>query len=528
MMRTVSNRVLPLGARYVSVLLAALLVYYVIREPLNSAVSNISIGGKGNFYTTGPDSDQDGVPILGGDSKSRYVGPAGAAQAIRDKNEQQRPMGDNGHAIAYVKKYKPDPEPYTPIGDHFPFLTHSESPPAVLENNLPPFPHVEEATPLLIGFTRNWPLLLQCVSSYIAAGWPPEDIYVVENTGVFYSNKRGELELQNPFFLNHTALAILGVKVITTPTLLSFSQLQNFFLQTAIDREWPFYWWSHQDVLVLSDEDVKKNDRDHDWDHDPYATIYERCVGLLRYLNGPDMPPWATHFFAFDHLALVNRDAYLDAGAWDTNIPYYSSDCDMYLRLHWAGYWQPQSEVGLIFDVATVLDDISALFRVPGAHATFQGDPVYALVAGGDASSEQERAHREAELKREQDMWPWVDKEGETFAHLVEVAGRMQDAKWADEGINRNSWQGRQTGGQSDPFYRDPEGFAAGIETLVEAGRRVFADKWGHRGCDLLSLGIEGKDAWRLERDWDIHEAPGNEGGSWGKDWMTGALDLAP
>jgi hypothetical protein len=65
-----------------------------------------------------------------------------------------------------------------------------------------------------VGFTRNWPQLLQCVVSYIAAGWPPEDIYVVENTGVMHANREGQLTLQNPFYLNHTQLAMLGVKVI--------------------------------------------------------------------------------------------------------------------------------------------------------------------------------------------------------------------------------------------------------------------------------------------------------------------------
>jgi len=67
---------------------------------------------------------------------------------------------------------------------------------------------------LLIGFTRNWPQLLQCVVSYIAAGWPAEEIYVVENTGTMLSNKEGKLTLQNPFYLNHTQLEMLGVNVI--------------------------------------------------------------------------------------------------------------------------------------------------------------------------------------------------------------------------------------------------------------------------------------------------------------------------
>lgn len=74
--------------------------------------------------------------------------------------------------------------------------------------------HYPEATPLLIGFTRNWPQLLQCVVSYVAAGWPPGDIYVVENTGAMRANTEGRLTLQNPFYLNHTQLGMLGVNVL--------------------------------------------------------------------------------------------------------------------------------------------------------------------------------------------------------------------------------------------------------------------------------------------------------------------------
>ncbi|KAI1506677.1 hypothetical protein F5X99DRAFT_12302 [Biscogniauxia marginata] len=534
------NRAFPLLFRYGSVLLSAVLVYYVIRQPLAAALRSSPSSNQADKGALGADAidgkDQWGNPVIvsEGDAANNapVLGPAAAAQGIREQSVQS-PLGDgDDDVLSYIKIYKPAPPTYPPIQDHFPWLTHSRRPPAVLENNLPPNPHVEESTPLLIGFTRNWPMLLQCVSSYIAAGWPPSDIYVVENTGTFRSNRQGDLSLQNPFFLNHTALHTLGVNILSTPTLLSFSQLQNFFLHTALQRNWAYFFWSHQDVLVFSDEDVKKKDRDHDWDHDPYATIYERCVGLMRYLNGPDMPPWATHFFAYDHLTLVNRDAHLEVGAWDTQIPYYASDCDMYLRLHWAGYWQPQSEAGLVFDVGAPLDDIGALFRFPGSHASFKGDPVFAtnppLTDDKDKGKmsrpdNPDRPSREAELQREQEMWPWVEKEGETFTHLTEVAERMQEVKWADKGARRNAWQGRQTGGQGEPFYRDPEGFAAGLEILVDAGRRVFADKWGHRGCDLLEMGIEGRDAWRLQRDWDVEKSPGSQGGNWGRDWMTGS-----
>ena len=87
---------------------------------------------------------------------------------------------------------------------------------------LSPNSSCSENTPLFIGFTRNWRLLQQAVVSYITAGWPPEDIYIVENTGVMKSNANGQLSLQNPFFLKHTRLDMLGVNVLITPTLITF------------------------------------------------------------------------------------------------------------------------------------------------------------------------------------------------------------------------------------------------------------------------------------------------------------------
>ncbi|KAI1438921.1 hypothetical protein GGR50DRAFT_210371 [Xylaria sp. CBS 124048] len=486
-MRAVPKRLVPIFGRWGSMLLVALLVYFTIRTPMSRAFSwrsdNPSVGGQGH-------------------------GPAVAAQEIRDQNVQA-PVFD---PLRYVKEIKPEPPRYPPINDHFPYLTAMGKAPPVPEHNKPPSPHVGEATPLLVGFTRNWPTLLQCVSSYIAAGWPPTDIYVVENTGTFGANQRHELSLQNPFFLNHTALHQLGVNVLITPTLLSEAQLQNYYLHTALMRQWRYFFWTHQDVIVFSDEDVQKKDRDHDWDHDPFATLYERAIGLMRYLNGPDMPPWATHFFSYDLFTLVNRDAYLGVGAWDTHIPTYAADCDMYLRLHWAGFWQPQSEAGLVYDVDVALNDIGALFHLPGAHAGFSGDPVF-RPPNNDA-----RPHREAELKREQNMYNWVEKEGEAFQHLVEVAERMQGVKRAVKDPRPNTWQPRQTGGQDEPFYRNLDGFNIGLDMMEETARRVFAEKWGHRGCNLVQLGIEGREAWRLGRDWDIN-APGGASSNWVKDW---------
>lgn len=446
-------------------------------------------------------------------------------QLQTELRQQQQPMDPlekeflSWRDETYKKKNKPPVKPpretAKPIPDPFPLL--SEMPVeevrkklVVPEINRPPRQHVPEDTPLVIGFTRNWPQLLQCVSSYIAAGWPPEDIYIVENTGAMYANRDNQLTLQNPFYLNHTQLQILGVNVLVTPTLLTFAQLQNFYAWTALAKNWTEFFWSHQDVVAFSFE---KEFRPHTDDNSRSAdranySLYARAVAILRYLRQPGIPKWANHFFAYDHLTLVHRDAVLDIGGWDTHIPFYSTDCDFYLRQKWAGYFQGSTQVGIIIDTSTVLDDFAAFFRIPGVHATFQGDPGPEDTARDDILKQMDQDEADTERRK------LVDIEGETVEHLVEMAYRMQAVKYIDGGWWRNMWQMRQGGGQGEPFYRDQEGFQVGLDTMIEAGRRVFADKWGHRGCDIFDR--SDADAWRLQRDWNPHtEGMGHEGPYW-------------
>ncbi|OCL07137.1 hypothetical protein AOQ84DRAFT_223161, partial [Glonium stellatum] len=80
----------------------------------------------------------------------------------------------------------------------------------------------------------------------------------------------------------------------------------------------------------------------------------------------------------------------------------------------------------------------------------------------------------------------------------------------------RNFWQARQMGGQGEPWYRDPEGFDRGLKMMIEAGREIMYEKWGHRGCDIRGAGRNFTDAWRVEHDWEpppVYEKEG-EGGS--------------
>lgn len=271
-------------------------------------------------------------------------------------------------------KYKPTPT-YTlpPIKDNFPLLATSTPPPIPKWNAPRENMHREYdlpvAPPLLIGFTRTWPLLLQAVVSYITAGWPAEQIYVVENTGVQQANARGQLSLQNPFYLNHTVLKTLGVNIIQTPTLLSFAQLQNFFLSLTYANDWPYYFWSHMDVLVLSYEDGRGALTPR-YDRPGYKTVYELALKALREARESD-PRWGLRFFAYDHLALVNPAAYEDVGGWDTMIPYYLTDCDMHSRLAMRNWTMRDAKAAIITDVASALDDLRVLYRVDGVRPTF-------------------------------------------------------------------------------------------------------------------------------------------------------------
>lgn len=363
-----------------------------------------------------------------------------------------------------------------PITDNFPLAANGEVP------ALPPWIRAVDGiesetnkapqngdlyTPLFIGFTRNWPVLQQAVVSYITAGWPAKDIYVVDNTGTMGSNKHGRLTLQNPFYLDYARLTeTLGVNVVETPTLLTFAQLQNFFLYTAIARDWEHYFWSHMDVLVLSDED-EGNEETH-------RSFYQRTVDVLRETLDTRGGRWATRFFGYDRLTLVKTAAYVDIGGFDPMIAYYNSDCDMYERLHMAGYSLNESYVGHVFDVGDTLEDLRVLYR---EDADFN------------------RAHCGADASAENSHYGVGDC-------VYRALRRKGDEMQSDKGSRgRNYWQRKQSGGQGEPFHVDPEGFETALRMTMVFGRKIFGEKWGHRWCELREAGYGLEHAWHVNHD---------------------------
>ncbi|KAK0107957.1 hypothetical protein ONS96_003740 [Cadophora gregata f. sp. sojae] len=512
-------------------------------------------------------------------------------------NVQAAPTSSPAQASAtpsHKFKYKSLPSNVPdPIIDNFPLAAAAHFPrdlPPIPPWNKPPTKHVPENTPLFIGFTRNWRVLQQVVVSYITAGWPPEDIYVVENTGVFDSNAKGLLSLQNPFFLNHTRLRLLGVNVLVTPALFSFAQLQNYYIFHSIEKGWKHYYWGHMDIVAVSSEDRfvdaessddgKEKEKEEDLapaaalagksakrdDPDKYKdfkSLYMNCVHSLREAmkknetSGEDKR-WAMRFFNYDKLALVNVAAYVEIGAWDTQIPYYMTDCDMHARINMANMEIKEDPAGFLIDIGESLNDLYTLYRKTDSPRAAFIDPQIVEKEKEEEEENKRSAEAEAgpakgkskksilvtqsvdsESKSKRQAAPNLDRsekgthkreanqtslhfsqpqpkslndnawraptdtiKSDSFSHLISTLEAMQNSK-ATGSHGRNVWQGRQRGGQGDPFYRDPLGFERALGMTIEHGKRVFAEKWGHRDCDVWEVGLTPGDAWRVEKDWE-------------------------
>lgn len=375
-------------------------------------------------------------------------------------------------------------------------------------------------------------MLKQAVLSYIAAGWPRNDIIILDNTGTMDSNNKGRLSADNPFYLDYNLFRRrYGVAILQTPTLLNFAQLQNFMLRTAITRDWPFYFWSHMDIAILSGENFS-----------PYKSFYHRVIDVLdssgidqygtlppdpsseetevsehrQYANSPQnvlkekleplfntgktrplglqkrgstKPKWAIKFFDFDNLALINVDAWKTIGAWDVFIPYYNTDCDAYARILLNGFTKDEAQAGYIFDVAGIIEDPEDRF--------FPAEKVEDRKKWGLAPDGPERAGGEINSLR--------------FQWLKSDLQEMMDVKNSNE-LGRNTWQGsgtKETAREKpEAWGHDPKAFQAAWWTTADYGRAMYVKKWGTLECNLQEANKTLNDAWLqeyLEEDSTAH-----------------------
>lgn len=270
------------------------------------------------------------------------------------------------------------------------------------------------------------------------------------------------------------------------------------------------------DTLAISSEDsyAISHPEPHvsttDDRYEGYESIYMGAVRSLRQAVSPDpdpnasdpSKPWAARFFAYDRLALVNRSAFESIGGWDAAIPYYHTDCDMHDRLKMYGfeYNLEDVQIGMVHDVASTLDDLLPLYRkknTPQAAFTVEKS------AEERGTSMRPRSYISADwFGKPKEGWVSDTIGSSQYQHLMKVAGELADFKAAKGGGGRNFWQNRQSGGMGEPYYRDAVGFETGLQMMIELGRAVYAEKWGHKDCGLLEFGRKAGDEWRVEHDW--------------------------
>lgn len=266
---------------------------------------------------------------------------------------------------------------------------------------------------------------------------------------------------------------MLGVNVLRTPTLLTFSQMQNFFLYTALERNWTTYFWGHMDAVVLSYEENYHVSGDGSV---AYKSLYSLAVEVLRNAtSGHDIhsadvsKPWALRFSSYDRLALVNTAAFEAVGGWDTSIPYYMSDCDMDERLKMAGFELGNGDVqtGRVFDVADSLDDLLVLYRLVGEEPGFRfkgmeeeealdrerekqaaveemGRVAKAAQAAANAKLKIAEEFPESLIVRDVGKgktWISDTANSTTYVNLRETIERMQKHKNHIGGLGRNYWK---------------------------------------------------------------------------------------
>ena len=167
-------------------------------------------------------------------------------------------------------------------------------------------------------------------------------------------------------------------------------------------------------------------------------------------------------------------------------IPYYGTDCDMHERIAMKNYKIEDAKVGLIYDVASSLDDLLVLYRRKTPIPNSTPPPSSSLTPLSPRSPVM--------------IAPPDTLASTTYKTLINTLDSIQTWKSSNPD-GRNVWQNYQRGGQGEPFYVDPEGFETAIWRTVELGKEVMSLKWGHRGCDIISVGLGMGDAWRVEKD---------------------------
>ncbi|KAJ9609558.1 hypothetical protein H2200_005885 [Cladophialophora chaetospira] len=309
-------------------------------------------------------------------------------------------------------------------------------------------------TPLLIPFESNTRLLQQTLLSYIAEGWPPGQIIVIDNSGASFNNLRGWNSPTEHTFLDCTLLRReYGVNVRQLGWYRrNVPELENLMLSMAKNAGRQKYYTSAQHVIVRNSPgnllDLSTNN----------ATFREGWksfhAGVLKEANQTKSRHiWERGTFTFfdkNHLVkLVNVDDCSKIGAWDTRIEYDLAECDYLTRTRQAGY--PISyaqDAGVVYDVDKCL-----------------------YVSGSDSLEDALISRRQSEAA----TYHAIEKI-QADKHRVEG----QEGKWAV------TWQGRQYDGEGRLSHSENYGHL--YAQLRRVGRWWYEHKWRTDRCDPFEV----------------------------------------
>jgi hypothetical protein len=123
-------------------------------------------------------------------------------------------------------------------------------------------------------------------------------------------------------------------------------------------------------------------------------------------------------FGPYDWLIVMNTNVMVEFGDWDTMISYYTTDCDMYERMRMLHLPTDTADVGNVWDMYDSLPDLAVPYLA------------------GDTKN----------------ITRWHE--------MQQKFKNMQDDMNDGNKHPRNDCQLAQSGGQGEPYYRDPDGFA--------------------------------------------------------------------
>ena len=122
--------------------------------------------------------------------------------------------------------------------------------------------------------------------------------------------------------LRPTQVGAMVGEVIGTRVQLTFTQLQNFIGDIALERNLTYFFWSHADVGALS--------------RNATASFGADVIGCMDRVIA-EQPRWGVVFFKYDNFAAY-RTEMLRETRWDVFLQHYLADCDFYASVRAAGW----------------------------------------------------------------------------------------------------------------------------------------------------------------------------------------------